>query len=260
MGRPALATTVHDPDARLVPLLEARAAILRAEYGVACASVTSSTAEVTIRCLREAGIEPLSGGDAGIGASRRAAVAAVAAHSPSSILYCDMDRWLHWATAYPDELAGLPDRMLGKRGGAWYACLGRTPRALATHPRVQVLCEDATNRAASSAFRRRSDVTAGAAWLSPDGASAVLEGSVEASNATDGEWPAIVWRKDPARVLQAWCEGLEFETATFHAPEIAAGGGREAWERQVYDTPEAWSARLALASATAAALVRVLRA
>ena len=256
----ALATTVHDPDSRLVGLLRRHADAVRATYTVAVAAVTRQTAEATIEALHAAGITPVVEDDRGVGQARRTAVRAVTDAGATSVLYCDLDRWLHWREFWPQELAELPARLEGSRPAALYACLGRTTRAFGTHPKVQVACEDATNRAVSAAFRRRCDVTAGAAWLSAEGARLVLADSVEPSNATDGEWPAIVWRHDPRRVLQTWCEGLEFETATFFKTEVDTAGGRDAWVRQTYDTSEAWASRLTLASATVNAFVRVMSA
>ncbi len=254
----ALATTVHDPDARLAELLLKHADNLRGAYMHAAAAVTARTSGKTLDALRSAGIEALVGDSAGIGASRRLAVATVADKGANSIHYCDLDRWLHWRESWPQELSGLLARFEKSRPAPMYACLGRTTRAFGTHPKVQVACEDATNRGVSAAFRRRSDVTAGSAWLSADGARLVLSRSVESSNATDGEWPAIAWLHDPRRVLQTWCEGLEFETATFHSAEVEAAGGRDEWIRATYDTPASWAHRLGLASATVAAVVRVL--
>lgn len=254
----ALATTVHDPEARLIDLLQKHAANLRGTYAHAAASVTPQTSGGTIDALRAAGIEAIVGNSAGIGASRRLAVAAVTDTGANSIHYCDLDRLLHWRETWPQELSDLPAKLEASRPAPMYACLGRTTRAFGTHPKVQIACEDGTNRGVSAAFRRRSDVTAGSAWLSAEGARLVLARSIESSNATDGEWPAIVWLHDPRRVLQTWCEGLEFETATFHPAEVEAAGGRDAWIRATYDTPEAWANRLGLASATVAAVVRVL--
>lgn len=254
----ALATTVHDPESRLVELLCRHADVVHASNSVAVASVTHQTSEATISALQAAGITPIVQGDRSIGVARRTAVRAVADAGATSILYCDLDRWLHWQETWPHELGVLLARIEGSHPLPLYACIGRTKRAFGTHPTVQVACEDATNRAVSAAFRRRCDVTAGAAWLSAAGARLVLTESIEPSNATDGEWPAIAWRHDSRRVLQTWCEGLEFETATFHRAEIETAGGRDAWVRQTYDTAEAWAARLRLASATTAALVRVL--
>ena len=256
----ALATTVHDPESRLVELLRRHADAVRASSTVAVAAVTRQTAEATIEALLAAGITPVVENDRGVGQARRTAVRAVTEAGATSVLYCDLDRWLHWREFWPQELADLPARLEGSRPAPLYACIGRTTRAFGTHPKVQVACEDATNRAVSAAFRRRCDVTAGAAWLSAEGARLVLAASVEASNATDGEWPAIIWRHDPRRVLQTWCEGLEFETATFFQFEVESAGGRDAWVRQTYDTVEAWASRLTLASATVNAFVRVMSA
>ncbi len=60
---------------------------------------------------------------------------------------------------------------------------------------MQRVAEGATNRAASLALGRRLDATAGACWLDRSGAEIVLAGSVEETNATDLEWPALVNRQ-----------------------------------------------------------------
>lgn len=254
----AFATTVHDPDSRLVPLLGLHAEALGAAHAIATASVTSQTSATTLAALRAAGVVITIEERRGIGQARRAAVQAAVDAGASSILYCDLDRWLHWRQSWPDELGGVFDRLESGRPTPLYGCLGRSTRAFGTHPKVQVACEDATNRAVSAAFRRRCDVTAGAAWLSLEGAQLILSRSVEVTNATDAEWPAIAWCVDPRRVVQTWNEGLEFETATFYPAEVEAAGGLGPWIRQAYDTAPAWATRLALASASAAAVVRVL--
>jgi hypothetical protein len=254
----ALATTVHDPESRLVRLLGRHTEALIAAHVVATAAVTSQTSETTQAALRASNISLTVEDGRGIGQARRTAVRAAADSGATSILYCDLDRWLHWRESFPDELGGLFDRIDASRPTPLYACLGRTTRAFGTHPKVQTVCEDATNRAVSAALRRRCDVTAGAAWLSSEGARLILSKSVEPTNATDAEWPTIVWRAASRRVLQARCEGLEFETATFHPAEVDAAGGRDAWIRQTYDTANAWATRLELASASVAAVVRVL--
>jgi hypothetical protein len=86
----------------------------------------------------------------------------------------------------------------------------------------------------------------------------ILACSQEISASTDLEWPALILREDPARVRGLRCEGLEWETPDFHADEIAATGGLEAWTRAVFDTPAMWASRLRLAAASGAALARVL--
>ena len=133
-----------------------------------------------------------------------------------------------------------------------------TPAPRAEHPPVQRVAEGATNRALSLLVGRRLDATAGACWLAREGAELVLRESIEATNATDLEWPALVHRSDPRRLAFVATEGLEFETAAFHPDEVAAAGGEAAWVRARYERPEVWLDRLRLAADSVAAACRVL--
>lgn len=251
-----LAATLHDPDGRLLPALTDRIERL-GRYEAVAVAVTADTDRRLPALLREHGVAVVAG-EKGVGVSRRAALRAVTAEHAGDVLYCDFDRWLHWADRFPDELAAVPERLARRRPAPWYACLGRTRRAFASHPPVQQTVERATNRALSLLAGRRLDATAGACWLSAAGAKRVLDGSVEPTNATDLEWPALILLVDRRRLAFLACEGLEFETASFHDDEVAAAGGEAAWIRARYDRPEVWRDRLRLAADSVAAACRVL--
>ena len=252
----ALAATLHDPEGRLLVALAARAGHLARYEGVYVAA-TATTAPAVADLLRSRGVVVLAG-DERIGVARRAALGAAAGAGHADVLACDFDRWLHWAGRFPEELAAVPTRLARRRPAAWYACLGRTARAFATHPYVQRVAEAATNYALSLALGRRIDAVAGACWLSREGATLVLQASTEPTNATDGEWPALVFRADPRRLAYVATEGLEFETAEFFAPEIQAAGSTAAWVRSHYDHPGSWRNRLRLATNTVQAACDVL--
>jgi len=256
----ALAGTLHDPQGRLLPALRERAPLLRGYAGVYLATTAATDPGLTA-LLAERGVVLLPG-EARIGVARRTALAAAAVAAgrgeAGDVLACDFDRWLHWAGRFPAELASIPARLARRRPAVWYACLGRTARAFATHPPVQRVAERATNHALSLAVGRRLDATAGAAWLAPEGAALILRESVAESAATDLEWPALIHRADPRRLAGLASEGLEFETAAFWPAEVAAAGGEAAWVRVHYERPEVWLARLRLATDSVAALCRVL--
>jgi hypothetical protein len=218
------------------------------QYGGFYACVSETTSPQVFRALAAAGADVAAEGSGLIGAGRRRALRAAFEAGFEAYLYCDFDRWLHWAGRFPEELADIPARLGARRLRPWYACLGRTPRAYATHPYVQRLAERATNHAFGLAIGRRIDATAGACWLSRAGAALVLQESRETTNATDLEWPAIVFRADRRRLAYLATEGLEFETAEFFRPEITAAGGEAAWVRERYERPEVWLARLRLAT------------
>ena len=258
---PALLATLHDPQGRMHPALEGRGAALApagGRYASVYVTVTDATHPAVRAGLAARGVEVIGGKNDRVGAARRLALRTAYEAGHGAFFYCDLDRWLHWEGRFPEELASLPGRLTARHPQPWYVCLGRTRRAFATHPAVQRVAEGATNRAASLALGRRLDAVAGACWLTRDGAAAVLPHSVEETNATDLEWPALVYRADRRRVAYVATEGLEFETAEFYAPEIGALGGRAAWERAQYERPEVWRTRLRLAADSADALCRVL--
>jgi hypothetical protein len=251
-----LASTAHSPDGRLISALTRNASLLGRYEAVFVAVSEASDARLCGQ-LADLGAVVLPG-DSRIGVARRAALAAAGAVADDAILYCDFDRWLHWAGRFPDELAAVPARPARRRPAPWYVCLGRTARAFATHPAPQRVAEGATNRALSLLVGRRLDATAGACWLSREGAELILRESTEATNATDLEWPALMYRADPWRLGSLACEGLEFETAAFYPEEVAAAGGEAAWIRATYERPEVWRDRLRLAADSVAAACRVL--
>jgi hypothetical protein len=254
-----LVATLHDPDGAALASIGTAAPLL-STYPLVVVAATDATDPRVTAALRALGARVVPGGRAGEG--RRAALRA-AGPEADAYFSCDLDRWLHWAAVWPEELAALPARVahLNARGPRpWYVCLGRTARAFRTHPPAQRVPEAATNRALSLAAGRTLDAVAGAAWLTPEATAIVLAGSREPTAATDLEWPALILRHDHARLRGLRCEGLEWETPDFHPAAVTTAGGRDAWVRAVFDTPEMWAARLELAAASTAALTRVMAA
>jgi hypothetical protein len=254
--KPVLAATVHDPEARFLPWI-AEIGCSLARYAKVFIAATETTDPRTHSALAALDIDVDKVPAGSIGDARRNALRRAVGHSTNAILMCDFDRYLHWATHFPEELADLPDRIDELQPQPWYVSLGRSPRAFATHPRVQQVAEAATNDALGIAVGFPIDAVGGACWLSREGAAIILARSIESTAATDLEWPALVHREDPTRVAFLATEGLEFETATFYPQEVAAMGGRDAWIETVYERPEVWAQRLRLAADSVHALVRV---
>lgn len=255
----ALAATLHDPEAASLPYLDrCNVVAALAWYPVVSVAATVATdARVTAR-LRDLGVQVVEGGSTGV--ARRAALEAIPAGLATSNI--DFDRWLHWLTAWPDELEQLSariERVVARQKVApWCIVLGRTARAFATHPPVQRVPETATNRTLSLAAGTSLDAVSGAVWLSVEGREIVLASSIEESAATDLEWAGLILHQDPARLHGLRFEGLEWETPDFHAAAIAEAGGLEPWMRARFDTPAMWTSRLQLAAASVAALQRVM--
>lgn len=260
MSQPfALVATLHDPDGASLPYL-ARADVVAALrwYPAVTIAATIATDPRVVARLQVLGAQIVEGGPTGV--ARRAALEAAPSQLGSTNI--DFDRWLHWLVAWSDELEDLPSRIervcQRQPVAPWCIVLGRTARAFATHPPVQRIPETATNRTLSLAAGASLDAVSGAVWLAPEAREIVLASSIEESAATDLEWAGLILRHDPARLRGLRFEGLEWETPDFHAAAIAEAGGREAWVRAVFDTPEMWTARLQLAAASVTALQRVL--
>jgi hypothetical protein len=254
---PALVSTLHDPAGRLLPFLH-RSLPALGGYPTVSISMTDQSDDRLADTLQDIGAQVEIGPPGVPGEGQRRALATALKAGHSDLFVCDFDRWLHWHDTYPGELASLPGRMALEFPAAWYVCLGRTERALATHPVVQILPETLTNRALSAVTGTRLDATAGAAWIRSAGAAAILAGSIETSKATDLEWPGLVLAVDGTRVQGAFVEGLEFETPDAFGDEIAAMGSRDAWIGATYDRPAVLRARAQLAADSIAALERVI--
>ena len=259
--RYALVATLHDPLAASLPCLDRPEVVAALHWYpvVTVAATVATDARVTAR-LQDLGVVLVEGGRTGV--ARRAALEASPADLGSSNI--DFDRWLHWLTAWPDELERLPERIhsVASRQSSepWCILLGRTDRAFASHPDVQRLPETATNRTLSLEAGKPLDAVSGAVWLSPEGREIVLASSIEESAATDLEWAGLILRRDPERLHCLRFEGLEWETPDFHAAEIARAGGLEQWVQATFDTAEMWTSRLQLAAASVSALQRIMKA
>lgn len=253
----ALAAILHDPRGRLLSLLARNAELLHL-YDHIFVVATTMTQQRLVDELRRAGARVRTDGDRRTGENRRRVLRDAVASGSNTIFACDFDRWLHWATTFPEELKNLRALVDLQNPDAWFVSLGRTSRAYATHPLAQRLTEQATNHVLSVAVGQLVDATAGACWLTREAADIVLDGSKVPTASTDTEWPALVYRADPPRLGFLACEGLEFETADQYGPEIAEAGGLAQWIDYAYDTPESWRVRLQLATDSVAAIGRVM--
>jgi hypothetical protein len=247
-----LAATHHDPDGRLVAqTARVMPALGRLFDGVAVFLTPQSTAEAEATLARHGaatrrGDPALPVGHLHLGLWRRAALAAAAELFPDAgrLLFCDLDRALHWAEQFPEELGGAIDFARG------YDCavFGRTARAFASHPRAQRETEALANHGFALASGLRWDMMSAARGLSRRAAELIVERSRDDTVGSDCSWP-LLCRAAGLRLGYLETEGLEFETLDRFGDEIAALGGPQAWLERFDADPRQWAARLELARA-----------
>lgn len=224
-------------------------------YGAIGAAASPTTEPKLVELVRQHGQCEVEARGGEIGVSRRHALA-LASQSDAPVHYCDFDRLLHWMRVAPTELGHVLAQ--AARAEHTYTILGRTPVAFATHPEHQQRTEELTNVVASRWLGRTVDVTAGSCAMTAATARLILNHSKAPTNATDAEWPAIVARAG-GTIGYVETDGLSFETADFHAPEIAAAGSLEVWLERLASQPDAWAVRTRLALESIEAIAAVAR-
>ncbi|HEX6291832.1 MAG TPA: hypothetical protein VFZ66_21790 [Herpetosiphonaceae bacterium] len=245
-----LAATHHDPDDSMLAQAQRVLPLLHELYAALVVLATPATASRTIETLRARNVrieQEQSGermGLATMGLARQETLRLAAAMHAQHVHLCDWDRLLHWAEQHPDELRDVVDAIPRHD----LLILGRTPRAFATHPRVQRDTEAIVNHAFGLAFGQELDVTAAARGLSRRALDLLLAlPHPEATVGNDCAWPLHLARVPDLVLGYAATEGLEWETPDRHVDEIAAAGGLDAWIADFDARPENWEFRMRLA-------------
>lgn len=247
----SLVTTHHDPRGRIYDQMARMLPRLRELYTPLAVIITASTEPRTRELLRQNGAHIGESDRARedalryVGLHRRQALELALNTDPAvtHIHLCDFDRVLHWVEFHPDEL-----RMILARLSAHdFTVLGRTPRAFASHPRVQRDTEAIINHAFNLASGKAWDVSAASRGLSRRAAEAIVASCHDDTIGNDCSWPLYLQRLNGLTLSYMEAEGLEFETLDRHADEVTALGSREAWIERIESDPQQWAHRLELA-------------
>ncbi len=240
----------HDPEARLLPLLQRLGVAddplaaawrrVRASYASALAVPSPATVAESTAALALAGWEVtpgVTGPDRGLWATVRLGLA----RPVERIHFCDLDRLIHWLLRYPDELANLP-RQWGEHD---LTMLVRSARALASHPLCQVLTEGIAN--AVLAYRLGLpvvDAFSGSYVWRRRAAEALVDAPVPHDLRFYSEGVMSPFR---AGCSIGWLEvdGLEWETPDQYPAEIARLG-YAGWLAE-FESPAQWRHRAEMA-------------
>ena len=224
--------------------------LLSALYGRVLVMLSPATPMATRRLLEDAGAkvtvnDPGQGGSSNfLGRKRRQAVTLAFEEAPeaSHVHLCDFDRVLHWAQFYPEELRAVLPFICAYD----FTVLGRTPRAFASHPRVQRDTEAIINHVFGLASGRAWDVTAASRGVSRR-AARVIADCADDTIGNDCSWPLCVMRHAKLSLGYRETNGLEFETLDRFVGIAGAAGGPDAWLERLDADPKQWAARLELA-------------
>ncbi len=256
MTEVALALIHYDPNGALFDQAARVLPQLQHAFADIAVFANAATASQSVEYLRQHGVrvvaEATQVGLNYLGWIRRSAVQ-LALHGPCPyIFYCDFDRVLHWMEFHPQELTDVAQRLTH----ADFTVLGRTPRAFATHPRIQRDTEAIINHVFERVSGRAWDTGAGARGLSRRAAVAIVAGCLDDQISNDVSWPLCLQQRGGFTFGYIETEGLEFETADRFPAEVAQAGGVTQWSEQLDDDPQHWATRLELARIEVAAMLR----
>ncbi len=242
-----LAATLHDAENELLALIRQHLPALRQLYAALVLNCSATTHADIVALLRDGGAtvhrEPAGPpGHDRMGQVRRDTVRLALDADPDHIHLCDFDRALHWIAHYPDELRQVVGETIPAHD---FVILGRTERALATHPRSQTESERWINEVFAPVYGQWVDVTGGSRGLSRRAAALLLQHSRDVTVGVDAEWPLILRRFPGLRLGYRACEGLEFETADRGLPA------------DYFDSPAVWARRLKVAWQVVEAIARM---
>jgi len=255
----SLATTLHDSTSWTLQPLTETTKLLDECYDNRFTVVTDGTMPEVVEELRDTGwiiVEPRSQvGVQHITDSRRRVLRASLEHGSDFTHLVDMDRALHWALSYPEELR----RVAAAIPGHDFLVLGRTRRAMDTHPRNQAETEALANKVFSLILGRDMNITAASRGISRETAETILRHSRGRFFDSDSEWPTIL-HHNGYQLGYMEVEGLEWETH-LKRTQMTLPDGRKVDPKEYYEaSPESWVYRLMLAHGIARAAYRTHRA
>ena len=187
--RPALAATVHDRNASILPGLRRTADDFSqtfSGFGVLATNETSNDVVTFLRHVLNAEVvrAPANGR---IGEHRRRALGLASTLSAPTVLYSDLDHVVRWIDADRAEV-----KCTVSDPSADLVVIGRTRSAMTRSPDRLRATESLVNHVYRLATGRPWDLMFATRLMSARAASTVLERCVEDSIGSDVEWPVVV--------------------------------------------------------------------
>lgn len=227
LSKVALIVVTHDPNGKNIELFNELRVHIESIYSELFIAVSEESSTDFIETMQQSDFKTKIIPKKGAGTARREVVKFGLSGQSDYFHYCDFDRLLTWCKYYLNELKTIVS-YIPKYD---YQILGRTERALNTHPVEWVETEKITNKICSIELGKDVDITAGSCTFSRKCAELINQFSKD--KMTDAEWAMIVKRIGGFQVNYLPVDGLEYHEET------------NGITRQISDS-EKWLSRLRL--------------
>ncbi|MEI4771353.1 hypothetical protein WAX74_17135 [Psychrobacillus sp. FJAT-51614] len=200
-----LVTVTHDPEGKGIELFKEMQQSLEEIYDKLFITISEESSKELIKEIENSSFNYKVIPKKGAANARREALNFALTGKGRYFHYCDFDRVLTWGKNHLNELKVL----VGDMSNYEYLILGRTGRAMNTHPIEWIETEKITNHIVSLELGIKVDITAGSCGFSRESAEYINRYSKE--KMTDAEWAMIVQRIAKRQVDYRAVEGLEYE-------------------------------------------------
>lgn len=208
MSKVDLLTVTHDPDGRNIKKFLELQKEFEDIYSEIFIAISEESSIELIKVLERSKFNVKIISKEGAAQARREALNFGLTGKSQYYHYCDFDRILTWGKNHLDELKKIVLDIPNHH----YQILGRTERAMKTHPIEWIETERITNKICSIELGKEVDITAGSCSFSRESAEYINSNSKE--KMTDAEWALIAQRIAKLDVYYRPVDGLEYHEET----------------------------------------------
>jgi hypothetical protein len=204
----ALLTVTHDPTGRNIKLFKELQKDIESIYTELFITISDESSIELVKEMEKSKFNVRIIPKKGAAQARREVLSLGLSGQGDYYHYCDFDRLLTWGRNYINELKEIITNVPNHE----YLILGRTERAMKTHPVEWIETEKITNKICSLELGRNVDITAGSCSFSRESAEYIKKYSKE--KMTDAEWAMIVHRIAKLDIGYSPVDGLEYQEET----------------------------------------------
>ncbi|WP_313892038.1 hypothetical protein [Psychrobacillus sp.] len=205
LAQTALLTVTHDPKGRNIKLFNELQREFEQIYKELFITVSEETSIDLIKEIEKSKFNLKVIPKNGVAHARREVVKFGLTSESLHYHYCDFDRILTWGQTYLTELKAVVTDIQNHD----YLVIGRTERAMNTHPVEWIETEKITNQIFSLELGKKADITAGSCAFSKESAELISKYSKE--KMTDAEWAMIISRIANQEVNYCSVDGLAYQ-------------------------------------------------